>query len=62
MSDSVSRFDAIRPFRDEEVPAVLARVLADEELITALIRFRFPRLPTCVHSLAAPLVDRKSVV
>ncbi len=56
MSDSASRFDAIRPFRDEEVPAVLARVLADEELITALIRFRFPRLPTCVHSLAAPLV------
>ena len=37
MSDSVSRFDAIRPFRDEEVPAVLARVLADEELITCLL-------------------------
>lgn len=56
MSDSISRFDAIRPFRDEEVPAVLARILADDELIAALIRFRFPRLPTCLHSLAAPLV------
>jgi len=55
MSDSISRFDAIRPFRDEEVPAVLARILADDELIAALIRFRFPRLPTCLHSLAAPL-------
>lgn len=56
MSDTVSRFDNIRPFRDEEVPTVLARVLADDELMQVLIRFRLPWLPAWMHAVSAPLV------
>jgi len=56
MSESVSRFDNIRPFRDEEVSAVLARVLADDELMKVLIRFRLPWLPAWMHRVALPFV------
>jgi hypothetical protein len=56
MSDAVSRFDNIRPFRDEEVPAVLNRIIADDELAAVLVRFRLPWLPAWSHGLLAPLV------
>lgn len=56
MSDIDSRFDTIRPYRDNEVPTVLARVLADDEFITALIRFRFSWLPSAVVPCMRPLV------
>ncbi|MEZ5539267.1 MAG: 1-acyl-sn-glycerol-3-phosphate acyltransferase [Pseudomonadales bacterium] len=56
MSVSDSRFDSIRPYNDDEVPAVLARVLEDKELVSALMRFRFPSLPAWMHSFASPLV------
>lgn len=56
MSDSVSRFDSIRPFRDQEVPEVLERVLADSEFIAALTRFRFAWLPVWAVRLVAPLI------
>ncbi len=56
MSVSDSRFDSIRPYHDDEVPAVLEKVLADKELISALIHFRLPWLPVGLHGLAAPWV------
>ncbi|MCC7516663.1 MAG: 1-acyl-sn-glycerol-3-phosphate acyltransferase, partial [Pseudomonadales bacterium] len=56
MSDSVSRFDSIRPFRDQEVPEVLERVLADSEFIAALTRFRFAWLPAWAVRFVAPLI------
>lgn len=56
MSQSDSRFDDIRPYRDDEVPAVLARVVADPELLGALARFRFPSLPVWLLDLLKPLV------
>lgn len=56
MTDTDSRFDDIRPYRDDEVPAVLARVLADPELLGALARFRFPSLPVWAIRWLKPLV------
>lgn len=54
-----SQFDDIRPYRDDEVPAVLARILADPEFLTALARFRFPSLPGWALTLLRPLVRRQ---
>lgn len=51
-----SVFDDIRPYRDDEVANVLARVLADDEFIAALLRFRFPSLPAFAHTIARPLL------
>jgi 1-acyl-sn-glycerol-3-phosphate acyltransferase len=39
----MGEFDAIRPFQDEEVPAVLQRLCRDEELLRMLAAWRFPR-------------------
>ena len=38
----MSEFDDIRPFNDDEVDAVLARVARDPELAAAITRLRFP--------------------
>jgi 1-acyl-sn-glycerol-3-phosphate acyltransferase len=56
MSASDNRFDDIRPYRDSEVPAVLARVLGDPEFLGALARFRFPALPGWALSALKPVV------
>ncbi len=53
MNASPEAFDAIRPYRDEEVEEVLERLAEDQELLTALLRFKFPRLAT---SFVAPLL------
>lgn len=53
---NTSPFDDIRPYRDEEVPTVLARVLADPEFLGALVRFRFPSLPPVLLEIFKPLV------
>jgi 1-acyl-sn-glycerol-3-phosphate acyltransferase len=51
-----SRFDDIRPYRDEEVSTVLSRILADDEFLAALVRFRFPALPAFALTLVKPLL------
>jgi 1-acyl-sn-glycerol-3-phosphate acyltransferase len=53
---NTSPFDDIRPYRDEEVPTVLARVLADKEFLDALVRFRFPSLPSVMLKMLRPVV------
>jgi len=40
----MGEFDAIRPYDDAEVPAVMARLLADRDLMRMLAAYRFPRL------------------
>jgi 1-acyl-sn-glycerol-3-phosphate acyltransferase len=52
-----ARFDDIRPYRDEEVKGVLARILADPEFLAALVRFRFPALPGWAGRILRPLVQ-----
>lgn len=56
-SDS-ERFDEIRPYNDDEVAEVIGRLLTTPELITALMRFRFPRLSRWLPCLLRPLVKR----
>lgn len=40
----MGEFDAIRPYSDAEVPAVLERLLSDPEMLGMLARYRFPWL------------------
>ncbi len=37
----MSEFDDIRPYNDDEVPAVLARLVNDREFLDAIVRWRF---------------------
>ena len=37
-------FDDIRPFNDSEVPAALARLIADSEMMNLLLSRQFPVL------------------
>ncbi|QKE64206.1 1-acyl-sn-glycerol-3-phosphate acyltransferase [Aquipseudomonas campi] len=66
----MGEFDSIRPYADHEVPAVLARLLADPIFLGTLTRFRFPRLagpfgwllkPLIAHRLRQQLADVNSV-
>jgi hypothetical protein len=49
-------FDSIRPYNDDEVPAVLARLLADQAFLETLTQFRFPRLAHSCGWLLKPLI------
>ncbi|HEY9036233.1 MAG TPA: 1-acyl-sn-glycerol-3-phosphate acyltransferase [Pseudomonadales bacterium] len=49
-------FDDIRPYRDDEVLPVLARILANSELMLAVTKLRFPRWPLMVRRLLVPVV------
>lgn len=52
----MGEFDAIRPYADAEVPAVLARLLADDAFLDILTQFRFPRLAAPLGWLLKPLI------
>lgn len=51
-------FADIRPYNNDEAPAVLARVAADPELAAALAKLRFPRLTQWLPWLARAAVRR----
>ncbi|WP_054058551.1 MULTISPECIES: 1-acyl-sn-glycerol-3-phosphate acyltransferase [Pseudomonas] len=52
----MGEFDAIRPYDDSEVPAVLARLLGDKAFLDILTHFRFPRLVGTFGWLLRPLI------
>ncbi|MVW74881.1 1-acyl-sn-glycerol-3-phosphate acyltransferase [Pseudomonas xionganensis] len=52
----MGEFDAIRPYADAEVPAVMARLLKDQAFLDTLTRFRFPRLAGSFAWLLKPLI------
>lgn len=52
----MGEFDAIRPYSDTEVPAVLARLLADDAFLDILTLYRFPRLAKPLGWLLKPLI------
>ena len=54
----MSEFDDIRPYDDSEVPAVLARLIADPEFIDLLLSRRMPRLAKICPWLLRPFVRR----
>ena len=49
-------FAEIRPYHDDEVPAALARLMADEALLAAIAHFRFPSLSRWLGWLLKPLI------
>lgn len=52
-SDSADNFDAIRPYRDDEVDAALTALVHNNEFVDTITRYRLPRL-----SRPAPRVAR----
>ena len=58
----MNQFDDIRPYRDAEVPAVIARLIADNEFIHLLLSKRLPTLwrlvPWLLKPIARPLLKR----
>jgi hypothetical protein len=52
----MGEFDAIRPYADAEVPAVLNRLLTDDAFLDILTHFRFPRLAGSLGWLLKPLI------
>ena len=62
MSQSIEQFDEIRPYWDSEVPAVLARLIADSEFIDLLLSRRAPlmmkRMPWLFKPIARPMLRR----
>ncbi|MDB5984454.1 MAG: glycerol acyltransferase [Pseudomonas sp.] len=55
----MGEFDAIRPYDDAEVSAVLARLLGDKALLEILTHFRFPRLAGAFGWLLKPLIAHR---
>lgn len=55
----MGEFEAIRPYDDAEVPAVLARLFADPAFIGTLTRYRFPRLAGPLGWLLRPVIAHR---
>lgn len=56
--DDQDRYKEIRPYNDSEVPAAIERLISDEELISAVARFRFPHAVNYFGWLLKPLIRR----
>ncbi|MDG1818980.1 MAG: 1-acyl-sn-glycerol-3-phosphate acyltransferase [Porticoccaceae bacterium] len=54
----MSEFDDIRPYNDSEVPAVIARLIADPEFIDLLLSRKLPVLAKICPWLLRPLLRR----
>ena len=48
----LDKFEDIRPFRDHEVPEVLARLQRSGDIVNALVKFQFPRLGGVISPIA----------
>ena len=55
----MGEFDAIRPYDDSEVPAVLARLLGDKAFLDILTHFRFPRFAGALGWALKPLIAHR---
>jgi hypothetical protein len=55
----MGEFDSIRPYADAEIPAVLARLLADAAFLDILTQFRFPRLSGSFGWLLKPFIAHR---
>ena len=55
----MGEFDAIRPYDDHEVPAVLARLLGDQAFLDILTHFRFPRFAGALGWALKPLIAHR---
>ena len=53
----MTQFDDIRPYNDDEVRPTINRLLKDKELLKAIVRFRFPQLPSWALTATMPLAQ-----
>jgi len=58
----MQEFDAIRPYRDDEVPGVVARLVRDPRLRHAAARFLLPRLSRAAPRLSEWLIGQILIV
>jgi len=54
----MNEFDDIRPYRDDEVPCVLARLSSNKEFIDTLLSIKYPRIFRWAPWLMRPIVSR----
>jgi hypothetical protein len=54
----MNEFDDICPYRDDEVPAVLARLSSNREFIDTLLSIKYPRMAKWMPWLMRPIVSR----
>ena len=52
----VDRFADIRPYRDEEVPAAIERLIQDDEFIGAIAKYRFGSLMSWLGWAMRPMI------
>ena len=55
----MGQFKAIRPYNDDEVPEVIARLSKDNEFINTVLTFRFPHLSSAFGWVLKPFVAYK---
>lgn len=55
----MGQFKAIRPYNDDEVPEVVARLSKDNEFIDTVLAFRFPHLSNAFGWMLKPFVAYK---
>ena len=55
----MGEFDAIRPYDDSEVKAVLTRLLSDPAFLDTLTHFRFPRFAGALGWMLKPLIAKR---
>ncbi|MFA5678587.1 MAG: 1-acyl-sn-glycerol-3-phosphate acyltransferase [Pseudomonas sp.] len=53
----MGEFDGIRPYQDDEVPAVLQRLLQNRALLQTLADYRFPRLSRWLPGITTRLIS-----
>lgn len=56
MLDEEDRYKDIRPYNDSEVPSAIQRLINDEELISALARFKFPHAANYFGWVIKPVI------
>jgi 1-acyl-sn-glycerol-3-phosphate acyltransferase len=56
MTDSISRFDDIRPYVDSEVPAVMKRLIENELLVSSIRIMKWPSCPELLKGIGDWLV------
>lgn len=55
----MGQFQGIRPYHDDEVPSVIARLSKDNEFINTILRYRFPHLSSSFGWMLRPFVAYK---
>ena len=55
----MDQFDSIRPYNDDEVAAVLQRLLADADFLSMITQYRFPTASRYIDWLLRPITAWK---